>query len=206
MPENDAGQVKQRKSILTVVQKERFDRFWMIYPKRASVGEAEKAWKSLDPDEELTERIIASIMVENRYHRAKKMAGEKIYIKNAATWIRAQCWEDELDDTFSNLAEKAKQFDQRCVHCEQEVTEGNASKYEFGWVCDPCWWRHMSGGDWRIRACRKASVRLGITKNTTLEDLRKMAKEEGKKARGRMTTCSNEDARSESLRRASKRD
>ena len=71
-----------------------FALFWLAYPKKKSKGVAERAWATINPDEQLAERICAAV------ERAKTSAdwlneGGK-YIPHPATWLRAKGWEDEI--------------------------------------------------------------------------------------------------------------
>jgi len=70
-----------------------FERFWTVYPKKLSKGQAEKAWQKLSPDEQLLERILSA--VERAKTRAdwRKDAGQ--FIPHPATWLNAKGWEDE---------------------------------------------------------------------------------------------------------------
>ena len=46
---------------MTEDQQARFNRCWMAYPRKQKLGEAEKAWAKIDPDDALTERIVAAV-------------------------------------------------------------------------------------------------------------------------------------------------
>ena len=71
-----------------------FDAFWASYPKKASKGDARKAWKQIQPDSELLTKMLTSL------ERAKTCAGwikdGGQYIPYPATWLRAEGWEDEI--------------------------------------------------------------------------------------------------------------
>lgn len=70
-----------------------FDRFWAAYPKRASKGDAEKAWKALKPNDAQVDRIVKAAQLAARRERWKAENGR--YIPHPATWLRAKGWEDD---------------------------------------------------------------------------------------------------------------
>ena len=70
-----------------------FTEFWERYPRKKSKGQAEKAWVSIKPDEQLQDRILTAV------ERAKTSAdwrrdGGK-FIPYPASWLNAKGWEDE---------------------------------------------------------------------------------------------------------------
>ncbi len=73
-----------------------FDIFWKAYPKKKSKGQAEKAWKSIKPTPELSERIIISVKTHKNSADWKRENGK--YIPYPATFLNAKGWEDEVDE------------------------------------------------------------------------------------------------------------
>ena len=73
----------------------RFERFYVEYPKKKNRGEAEKAWKALKPDEDLTEKIIAAVKVARTTHDWTKEGGQ--FAPYPAKWLRVKGWEDQID-------------------------------------------------------------------------------------------------------------
>ena len=70
-----------------------FATFWQQYPKKVAKKEAEKAWSRLSN----MNRALALEALPNHL-RAWAVAGtEKQYLPNAATWIRGERWEDEIE-------------------------------------------------------------------------------------------------------------
>ncbi|MBX4216272.1 hypothetical protein KW797_04995 [Candidatus Parcubacteria bacterium] len=68
-----------------------FDQFWTAYPRHEKKQDAAKAWKRLDPDEDLFKRIIKAVAEQ------KKSDGWKRgYVPHPTTWINGKRWEDEL--------------------------------------------------------------------------------------------------------------
>ena len=93
--------------ILTKDQLDRFNRWYRYYPKKKSVGEAKKAWKGIDPDEEMTNKIINDLSAQLRYKAEQRKSGDwdDKFWPNPATWLRAEGWEDEIG-SHAELKEK----------------------------------------------------------------------------------------------------
>lgn len=79
--------------ILTQLQQKSFDLFWKAYPYKKSKGQAEKAWKKIDPDPELLTIMISKI--EKAKESVKWVRDNGEYIPHPATWLNARGWEDE---------------------------------------------------------------------------------------------------------------
>lgn len=93
----DASAPKRKKpSTLSVAQQALFNRFWNAYPRKESIGDAEKAWDKLNADEALTDTIVAGIerAIVND-HRFR----EKQYTPHPASWLNGKDWMNEYDDT-----------------------------------------------------------------------------------------------------------
>lgn len=70
-----------------------FEKFWKIYPKKKSKGQAEKAFLKINPDETLLNAMIEAI---NKARKSEDWIKEKgRYIPHPATWLNAKGWEDE---------------------------------------------------------------------------------------------------------------
>ncbi len=102
----------------------RFDRFWSVYPKKKSKGEAEKAWKSIKPDEQLLATMIATIGRAKKSWEWLREGGQ--YIPHPATWLRAKGWEDDID-----VQDNSKNPQGMCEVCGLR----KAGKYR---VCEEC--------------------------------------------------------------------
>lgn len=74
-----------------------FDRFWDIYPRKVSKGQAmstwKKLWKSMSIDQELVDEILEAVRKQKL--RGGKLACEIKYIPYPSTWLNALSWEDE---------------------------------------------------------------------------------------------------------------
>ena len=70
-----------------------FDKFWEAYPKKTAKANAVKAWKKLDPDEELQGAILTSLERQKSSVQWTKDNGQ--YIPYPASWLNGRRWEDE---------------------------------------------------------------------------------------------------------------
>lgn len=70
----------------------RFDKFWEAYPRKKSKGAARRAFKRIDPDDRLLEKIISAVEVQ------KQDWNDPQYIPYPATWLNGNKWEDEPDE------------------------------------------------------------------------------------------------------------
>jgi len=70
-----------------------FEKFWEVYLKKQSKGDAEKAFNAIKPDELLMEKILSAVLRAKTREDWMKEKGK--YIPYPATWLRAKGWEDE---------------------------------------------------------------------------------------------------------------
>ena len=70
-----------------------FAEFYNLYPKKKHKGDAEKAWKSLNPSSELLVKILNGVRRARGAPDWLKQNGQ--FIPYPATWLRARGWEDE---------------------------------------------------------------------------------------------------------------
>lgn len=76
-----------------------FGVFWSAYPNKRSKGQAEKAWSSLKPNEQLLAQILQGIERAKTSEQWRKDGGK--FIPHPATWLRAKGWEDEISEVPS---------------------------------------------------------------------------------------------------------
>lgn len=108
-----------------------FQKFWQAYPKKKSKGDAEKAWKSIKPDEQLQDRILNALERAKTSESWRKNGGQ--FIPYPATWLRAKGWDDE--DT--QIAEK-KHTSILCSDCGEPYR----AKFDDKPYCLPCYDKH----------------------------------------------------------------
>lgn len=83
----------------------RFAEFWSAYPKKASKQYALKAWKKLQPDAELHEKIMQAVNAQKQSKQWHRDNGQ--YIPYPATWLNGGQWDNELEEATTGLAGSA---------------------------------------------------------------------------------------------------
>jgi hypothetical protein len=74
---------------------ERFDAFWMAYPKKVGKQDAMRQWRKLRPDAAMAQRIMAAVMAQRVSAQWLKDAGQ--FIPNPSTWLYQGRWDDEVE-------------------------------------------------------------------------------------------------------------
>jgi len=87
----------KRLRVLSKTQAALFEAFWAEYPKKKSKGDAEKAWKTINPSKPLVETMLSTIRQAKTSEQWTK--DNRQYIPYPATWLRAKGWEDEIETT-----------------------------------------------------------------------------------------------------------
>jgi hypothetical protein len=86
-------------SVLTEEQEARFARFWAVYPRKESKPDAREAWKKINPDDVLTDKIIVAVkaakLCDSRFRELR-------FTPHTATWLNNAGWENEYD-TANNM-------------------------------------------------------------------------------------------------------
>jgi hypothetical protein len=72
---------------------EAFASFWAAYPKKKNKGQAEAAFKKVNPDNDLLQTILNA--VEGAANGADWLKNDGQFIPYPATWLNAKGWEDE---------------------------------------------------------------------------------------------------------------
>jgi len=88
------------KRVLEGDLKDRFDRFWQVYPRKVDKQDARDAFARLTPDEALLATMIESI----RRSTAAGLWTDVKYVKHASTWLNGACWEDEVQCEYDATA------------------------------------------------------------------------------------------------------
>lgn len=89
--DNKDNKENNKKNINIYAQ--RFNEFWLKYPKKKSKGNAEKVWNKIKPSEELHNKILSKIEEAKNSWDWKKKNGQ--FIPYPATWLNAKGWEDD---------------------------------------------------------------------------------------------------------------
>ncbi len=72
---------------------ERFKSFWKEYPRKQSIGKAEKLWNKLKPDKEMYESIMKALREQKELPQWNNENGR--YIPSPCSWLSGRCWEDK---------------------------------------------------------------------------------------------------------------
>lgn len=79
---------------------EDFERFWSIWPKKRSKGDAWKAWNQVDPPP--IEELEQAVLKWRQSDDWRKDGGQ--YIPYPATWLRRWGWMDEIEEKPARIA------------------------------------------------------------------------------------------------------
>ena len=79
--------------------KERFERFWKVYPKKVGKGKAEESFAKYSPDDEMTDTMIRAVEAAKKTTQWQRDGGQ--YIPYPATWLNQRRWEDETQEADS---------------------------------------------------------------------------------------------------------
>ena len=83
----------KRNSANSAANSAAFEAFWAAYPKKKNKGQAENAFRKLNPDPDLLTLILSGIEKAKRTEGWRKQDGQ--FIPYPATWLNAQGWLDE---------------------------------------------------------------------------------------------------------------
>lgn len=82
---------------------DRFDAFWIEYPRKVSKPAAQKAWRKISPNAELCETIMAGLRAQLPAMRAK----DEQYIPHPSTWLNNERWNDPVSAKPSPVAHES---------------------------------------------------------------------------------------------------
>ena len=85
----------EKKILKTIIYSESFLKFYEVYPCKVSKQEAFNSWSKLNPDEELTNKIINAIIQQISLNMINTT--ELKYCPLPATWLNQRRWEDEVE-------------------------------------------------------------------------------------------------------------
>ena len=84
-----------------------FDQFWKLYPRKANIGSAEKAWKKLNVTSELFNVMLAALAKQATSIDWLKSGGQ--YIPHPSTWLNSRRWEDEVSSSSVGTGKPSSQ-------------------------------------------------------------------------------------------------
>jgi hypothetical protein len=85
---------KKKGKVISKELEEKFNRFWDVYPKKKSKGQAKSVFYRINPDEQLLATMLAKIEQAKKSDDWVKEGGK--FIPYPATWLNAEGWEDEI--------------------------------------------------------------------------------------------------------------
>lgn len=106
---------------LSAVEKDRFEEFWRLYPKKKAKLDCMRAWKSLNPDEQLFEEIMAGLKRAISSKEWKEQDGK--FIPYPATWLRKGRWLDEYEEAEEEV-DRWKVWEERSQRELQNMLKG----------------------------------------------------------------------------------
>ncbi len=95
VPKTVLKSTKESTKESTNVYKPLFEAFWGCYPRREKKPDAEKAFKALNPDQHVLEKMTTDI----QRRMASGRWADKKFIPHPGTYIRNRRWEDEPEQT-----------------------------------------------------------------------------------------------------------
>ena len=99
-----------------------FIAFWKAYPNRKAKVTAQKAWKKLNPDRDLRERIMQDIQKKKESEEWNEQRGK--FIPYPASYLNGRRWEDEPDPGEKGHGyEEHKATDQDLMHLLTNLDE-----------------------------------------------------------------------------------
>jgi len=87
----------ERETKKKVFSDDKFDAFWIAYPKKVAKEDAISAWKKIKIDDLIFAKMLKAIKDQ------KLSETEKKFIPNPATWLNKKRWEDEVTTTQKPL-------------------------------------------------------------------------------------------------------
>ena len=77
--------------------REKFKKFWHLYPRKADQTGAFEMFARINPDDALFTQMLSSLKAQVENREQLELIGEFVpYWKNPANWLARQCWKDEL--------------------------------------------------------------------------------------------------------------
>ena len=73
---------------------DRFEDFWVKYPKKVGKGDARKSWNRIKPGKDLFEKMLQALAEQVESAQWQEENGR--FIPNPSTWLNQGRWDDEL--------------------------------------------------------------------------------------------------------------
>lgn len=78
----------------------RFERLWTVYPRKVGKGAALVEWRRIDPDDALTDVMVAAVEVQKQSSQWRKDGGQ--FVPYPRTWLHQKRWLDQPDHHRAN--------------------------------------------------------------------------------------------------------
>ena len=109
--------------------KEKFDKFWSLYPRKVARIVAERRWKKLSKKE------IDEILKIYPEHLLRWRYKDIQYVPHPATWLNQRRWEDELEplpdknlSVYKDIEKKTMDLKSRMKSAETEAASEDEIK------------------------------------------------------------------------------
>ncbi len=77
--------------------REKFEKFWSLYPQPQNQPKAWDAFLRLDPSDDLFEQMLLSLQAQITHHHESKARGHWVpHWKHPTNWLMQHSWNDEL--------------------------------------------------------------------------------------------------------------
>jgi hypothetical protein len=130
-----------------------FDKLYSSFPKKKSVGDGEKAFATLNPNQLLVDEMIEAAENQRKAyiaeHGPQNGPGKWKFFKAIGPWIRQKSWLDEV----------AKVYEKRDSEKICECGEPAGYQNQRGWQCIDCYTKHSD--DWRPAILRQEWKNIG---------------------------------------------
>ena len=102
----------------------KFDLFWIAYPKKSAKQDAKKAWAKIKMTDELYEQIMYGLSIARGSIQWAEKNGR--FIPNPATWLNGGRWEDEYTPYIPGKSQSKSFAMNKLAEMAREAAENEA--------------------------------------------------------------------------------
>lgn len=81
-----------------------FEAFWKEYPRKIAKQKARESFYRINPDQQLTQKMIDAVIAQRQTEQWKKDKGQ--FVPHPTTWLNQHRWEDQLTVEVSDEIER----------------------------------------------------------------------------------------------------
>ena len=81
-----------------------FEAFWKEYPRKIAKQKARESFYRINPDQQLTQKMIEAVIAQRQTEQWKKDKGQ--FVPHPTTWLNQHRWEDQLTVEVSDEIER----------------------------------------------------------------------------------------------------